>query len=359
MSIKDSNMGFWSTAASAIGGLFGLGGNLFQSSNANKWNQKQLDTMIAENEKNRQFNHNESMAARQFQANFAREMYDKQVKNNSIQNQIAQMRSAGVNPALAYSSNSFAPASASSVSAGGASSSGSVSPTQYSTTDMASPALSTARQVAEIANIEAQTKKISSETDILRSDASVRDAWNQGLIQLQGLQIIREGIGARIDDNTAAKLRVELNLLQKRVDNFDKQMKLVDSQIQSYDLDNIRKRIDNYFAADEHQANLNAIVASTDKSRAEVTSMLKKLPLEMAKLGSETALNNVLKDLYSNQNISVQLQNGSIEVEMKRQEGIGEVRDLLGPVGKGLDYITNLLGGIFSGSVSYSVSSKH
>lgn len=344
----------FSQILSTVAGLFGLGSSLSQNNKANQWNQKMLDAQIAENDKNRQFNHNESMAARQFQANFAREMYNQQYQDNSLQNQIAQMRSAGINPALAYSSNSFAPTSSPSVSSNSASASGGISPTQYAMTDLASPSLSTARQVAEIANIEAQTNKINSETDILHSDASVRDAWNQGLIQLQGLQIIREDVGVKIDDATAGKLRVELNLLQKEVDNFDKQIKLLDAQIKSFDLDNIRKSIDNYFAAQQNQANIDALLATTEKSRAEVVSMLKRLPLEMAKLGSETALNSVLSELYSNQSLGVKLQNGSIEVEMKRQEGIGDVRDLLGPVGKGLDYITNLLGGIFHGSFSFS-----
>lgn len=363
-------MGFWSAAASAIGGLFGLGGNLIQSNLANKWNHKQLDAQIAENEKNRQFNHNESMAARNFQANFAREMYERQLKDNSIQNQISQMRSAGVNPALAYSSNSFAPASSSSVSAGGASSSGGVSPTQYATTDMATPALSTARQVAEIANIEAQTKKLSSETDILQSDAKFRDAWNSGNLILQGLTISHAENQLKIDDDTSNKLRAEVANIQKETESLDKTMKLVDTQIESGALDNIGKRIDNYYKSDQYEALIDQIHSQTGKNKAEIRSVLSKLPYEIANIKSETGLNNAkrvsenfnravmssMAKLY-NANAEFTITNNSISnIHLNDVSDMRRIRESLGPVTGGLFATRDFLSGLFG--ISYSVSSK-
>lgn len=44
-------MSWISAAANVIGGLFGLGGNIYQANQSNKWNQKQLDAQIAENQK--------------------------------------------------------------------------------------------------------------------------------------------------------------------------------------------------------------------------------------------------------------------------------------------------------------------
>lgn len=352
-------MSWIGAAASAIGGLFGLAGNAYQANQANKWNQKQLDAQIAENQKNRDFNHSEAEIARNFQADFAREMFDKTNKYNSMSNQVAQMRQAGINPALAYSGNSFAPGSMPSVSAGGASSSGNVSPTQYSTTDVASPALAVARQQAEIANIEASTKKIESDTtgqnyqnDILKSDAAVRDAWNQGQLVLQGIDIDLGNSKIDLTDSEAAKVRKELERLQLDIDSFDRTLKLLDTQIESGQLDNDLKRIDKIYKSKEYEALLDKLAADTRLSRAQAHSILSKLPYEIQELGSRAALNNALENLYDRQSYNVGLEGDLLQIKFSNASDTRSTRESLGQFGQGLWALRDFLGGLVSFSSS-------
>lgn len=380
-------MSWLNFAASAIGGLFGLGANAYQASQANKWNQKQLDAQIAENQKNRDFNHSEAEIARNFQADFAREMFDKTNKYNSISNQVAQMRQAGINPALAYSGNSFAPGSMPSVSAGGASSSGNVSPTQYATTDVASPALAIARQQAEIANIEASTKKIESDTtgqnyqnDILKSDAAFRDAWNQGQLDLNGVNINLGESQAKVNDEQAAKLRADTALVQKQVDSFDTTLKLLNTQIESGQLDNIGKRIDNYFKTPQYEALIDKIHSETGKNKAEIHRIFATLPHEIAVLQSQAYKNTqegalagqktfteqfsraVLKktaSLYDLQIESQTLENKLTSIDLANAKIVGDARKFMTetPVLKYIGYTLygakDLLQGIVSAPVAF------
>lgn len=366
-------------AASAIGGLFGLGSNAYQASQANKWNQKQLDAQIAENQKNRDFNHSEAEIARNFQADFAREMFDKTNKYNSMSNQVAQMRQSGINPALAYSGNSFAPGSMPSVSAGGASSSGNVSPTQYATTDVASSALAIARQQAEIANIEASTKKLESDTtgqnyqnDILKSDAAFRDAWNQGQLDLNGVNINLGESQSKVNDEQAAKLRSDASLVQKQVDSFDTTLKLLNTQIESGQLDNIGKRIDNYYKSRQYEALIDKIHSETGKNKAEIHSVLSKLPAEIAALRARAnadnasaalsdqkaltevtarRLNQISADLYDLK-LDYQIsENRIISIDAANATDLRATRAGMGAVGSVLYCTKDLISGIISAPV--------
>ena len=301
------------SAASVLGGLFGLGGNIYQTDQANKWNQKQLDAQLAENQKNRDFNHSEAEIARNFQADFAREMFDKTNKYNSMSNQVAQLREAGLNPALMYSGSSFAPGSMPSVSAGGASGSGSVSPTQYATTDTAGPALAIARQQAEIDNIKASTDKIRNESSILASDASFRDAWNSGQLALQGLTIDLSGLEKDLKGNEISKARVEFQLLQKEYDSFEKHIQLLDTQIESGKLDNLIKSIESTFKSREYEAMLDNIASNTALSKAQANSILRKLPHEIRSLGADAAYKSALTELCGKQGLVYDAQQGLIK----------------------------------------------
>ncbi|WGL30967.1 DNA pilot protein [Dipodfec virus UOA04_Rod_611] len=279
---------------SIIGSAIGTLGNLFQQSQANKWNEKQLKAQLEENQKNRDFNHSEAEIARNFQADFAREMFDKTNQWNSVSHQVSQLKTAGINPALAYSGNSFSPASMPSVSPSGASSSGSVSPTQYNTYDTLGAALSIERQRAEISAIEAQTQKTKSETegqgyqnDILRSDASFRDALHSQSLEIGGTVISLNKSSADLSDSQLSKVRFETELLQKQLDNYGSQVDLLRSQIEMNDAETVLRKIDATYRGRVFEATIDRIVSETGRNRAEVAIALRKLPAELAKLRSE------------------------------------------------------------------------
>lgn len=335
--------------ASGIAGLFGLGFNIHQANQANKWNQKQLDAQIAENQKNRDFSSAEAAIARNFQADFAREMFDKTNKYNSMSNQVAQMKQSGLNPALAYSGNSFVPGSMPSVSPSAASSSGSVSPTQYATTDVAGPALATARQFAEIEAIKAQTDKTKSETEgqgyqneILRSDSSVRDAWNAGELQLKNVAIRTGESGIRLTDEEAKKVRSEAQLLQLQVDNFNKTLELLDTQITSGNLENEIKKIELKFKTPEFEAKLRDYAASAGLKESQAFAIIKKLPKEIELMGAEAAYYNAASELAKLQGVKVERESEGVWLDVINKNNYRQAVTDMGWFGKTLDFLREL-----------------
>lgn len=305
-----------------LGGLFGgaqllgLGSNIYQTERANAWNERQLQAQLEENEKNRKYNSAEAAIARNFQANFAREMFDKSNAYNSPQNQVAMMRAAGLNPALAYSQGSFSSASMPSVSAPSASSSGSITPTQYNKFDALGSALAIQRQASEIANIDADTRQKNAQGSILESDASFRDAFNQGNLDLQHLQIEMGKTDMRLDEAQISKFQSEVEYLNLHVESFDKQVQLLDTQIASGQLDLESKRIDNFYKSKQYEAILDKFAADTSLSRAQAHSILSKLPYEIKKFGADTALSNALSTAAEYQGIKASWESRKLQLDL-------------------------------------------
>lgn len=292
--------GLIGSALSTLGGLFG---SFFNASMQSVQNSKNIKYQIIENEKNRQFNSAQAAIARNFSANFAREMYDKQYRDNSYSSQVAQMKAAGINPALAYSAGNFAGASMPSASSPSASSSGSVSSQvapQIDPSYMADIAL----KAAQIENINAQTKKTESETEgqgytnkILESDASFRDAYNSGVINLQNVEFDKGQSNINLTNQQAANLRREFYILDVECEKLFAEIDLLHSTMKNVNADTIGKTIDNYFKSDYWNATIDNIAAASSKSRAEVEAIMRKLPFEIQKLGAEAALDNAIASI--------------------------------------------------------------
>lgn len=301
-----------SGAGSFLGGLFGLGSNIHQTNEANKWNQKQLEAQIQENQKNRDFNASQAEISR----NFAREMFDASNRYNSMSNQVSQMRAAGLNPALAYSSNNFVGANA--PSGPSASSAGSVSPTQYATTDVAGPALAMSRQVAEIANIDAQTRKLNAEGSILESDSKFRDALNSGVLQMQHLSLVIQGNIPKLQDSQISEIRGRVSLMEEQAKNLILLRQQISVAIEGQKLDNILKQIDSNYKSKEYEAVIAKIAAETQKSKAEVYQILTLTPAQLRQIDSQTALNGYLSQTQQKlaELYGVNTENSSLQGDM-------------------------------------------
>lgn len=351
-------MSWIGSAISAVGSLFsGLLGSsqqLKQQREAQKWNQHVLNTQVSENAANRNFN----AAQAELNRNFQSQMVDKANRFNSIENQVGQLRSAGLNPALAYSGNNFVPMSVPSGSS--ASSSGNVSPGSYPIVDVASPTLEGLRQMAEIKNIEAQTRKLDTEGSILESDAKFRDALNSSQLDLNNVSILLSESGIKVNDEQISNLRASTNLFQKKVDNLDRVNKLVESQTVGFNLDNVRKGIENQYKSKEYEALIDNIASQTSKNRADVYRTLTLTPAQLANIKSDTDLKSsiskvqsALFDLYGLQADNLQIQNGILSLDLRHADNEQKMMDSLGKAGDGLDaatrYLSTLLGNIIPG----------
>ncbi|AYQ58141.1 putative VP2 [Microviridae sp.] len=299
------------SAISSIAGLFGSSHN---ASLQEKQNERNIQYQIAENEKNRLFNSSQASIARNFSANFAREMYDKQYRDNSYSSQIAQMKAAGINPALAYSSGNFAVASMPSASSPSASSSGSVSSQvapQIDPSYMADIAL----KAAQIENINAQTKKTEAETvgqgytnEILKSDAAFRDAFNKGDLELKNVSIEFGKSKKNLTDEQITETRLECKKLDYNIEYSRRSLDLLAEQIESGELDNSIKRIELAFKEPTMQAQLDNLVAITGKTKAECQSIIKLLPYQIAQYGADIAYKNAMTSLCAKQGVLVEAQ---------------------------------------------------
>lgn len=289
-------------AASVIGNLFGLGISQQNASAQANLNKQNLVAQQHENNINRVYNLQVAREARKASMDFTREMYERQYNDNSYSSQVAQMKAAGINPALAYSSGNFSGASPLSASSPTASSSGSVSPNSRAGVVDPQFAANLALTAAQTANINAQTKKINAETEgqystneLLKSDAKFRDALNQGQINLNGIEIDLKGSAKDLNDEQITNLRKHYALLDADIKKTLLDCDLVKAEIDSLGEDVIAKRIENSFKSEHMRAIIDNIKANTDLSRAQIETIFKKLPFEIAKLGSETALNNAMQ----------------------------------------------------------------
>lgn len=339
-------------AISAIGsvfsGLLGSSQQLKQQREAQKWNQQVLNTQIGENAANRNFN----AAQAELNRNFQSQMVDKANRYNSMENQVGQLRSAGLNPALAYSGNNFAPMSVPSGSS--ASSSGNVSPGSYPIVDAATPTLSGLRQMAEIKNIEAQTRKLDTEGSILESDAKFRDALNSSQLDLNNVSILLSDSGIQVNDEQIAKLRKDCEKLDSDMDLQLQEIALKWEQVRGQQLDNILKEIDKAYKGKEYEALIGKIVSDTRSNYADVKRTIELLSYEKDSIKSHADLERIMQRVQSRMAsfYGIQIKNESLktpqlQLDARHARGVNDLENLLGNFGKYQQSVTRYTGSLF------------
>ena len=343
-----------SIAGSVIGGLFGNHQANKQLEYQDKWNREQMAMQVEENQKNRDFNASQAEISR----NFQKEMFDETNTYNSMQNQVSQMKAAGLNPALAYSGGAgFSPAF--SPSGATASSSNGYSPIPAASADYTASTLAGMRALSEIRNIDAQTRKLDNEGSILESDAKFRDAWNSKELTLKDVQISLGESQIDLNDNQSRLALKTVEKLQNEVNAWHLTVDSLNETIVSQKLDNLSKAVDLFYKSPQYEAIIRNLESSTSVNSATAHRALTLLGHEISKMDSETNMNNVLSSYYKILGCGAYLQGSktSTETDLMRVQldGAKTYRNAingLGDFGRGLDAARQFLSGILSISVS-------
>lgn len=314
----------WSLASAAV--------SAYGVHQQNKNIDKQLAAQARENSLNRKYNLQLAM----LQNKWNRKQWQMENAYNSPSAQIQRMRAAGLNPDMMYGGGVSGNLSAFSPSmTSGAPS----SPMDFTALgskrtigDAAIQAAQLAQVNAQTKNIEADTKKKGHESDILASDASFRDAINQGQLDLTRMQIRGINSDMQVNNSQMMKMRAETRKLNQETENLVKSYDLIKSQIANMDADTAYKQLRGILDSKETDALVNKLAADTNLSRAECRAIVSRLPYELLGLQVDADYTKAQTDIVKMENdvVSWQFDQDKTYDDWKRSVGVaGDVVNCL------------------------------
>lgn len=291
-------MGFLSGAGSAlIGGALSGISNLFGGHSQNKTVDKQLAAAREEAEKTRKWQTSE----RESQNDWNYKLWQANNEYNTPAAVQARLKAAGINPDL-YATNGALQGS--SIQAqGGHTPSGPVADTsawnRYRPLgSVASQALADTALSAQVSKTTAETEGQKHTNDILSSDASFRDAFNQGQIDTMKSVILVNGSNVKLNDSQAAQARSMVEQINANISKIDSEIDLLVSQAADVD-DRIWERhvrfaLDSFI---EH-GKLKAMQGQLDVSQGQLKAALMELAGKLPLMKSEEKRNQALSSFY-------------------------------------------------------------
>lgn len=289
---------FFSGAGSAlIGGALSGISNLFGGISQNKTVEKQLAAAREEAEKTRNWQTSE----REAQNDWNYKLWQANNEYNAPEAVQARLKAAGVNPDL-YATNGALQGS--SIQAqGGHTPSGPVADTsawnRYRPLgSIASQALADTALAAQVSKTTAETEGQKHTNDILASDASFRDAFNQGQLDTMKSVILVNGSNVKLNDAQAAQARSMVEQINANISKIDSEIDLLVSQ--AADVDDriwerhVRVALDSFI---EH-GKLKAMQGQLDVSQGQLKAALLELAGKLPLMKSEEKRNQALSSFY-------------------------------------------------------------
>lgn len=370
----------------AQGMLGGLGGGLFSGGLGAISSIFSNSSQKKENERNREF---------------AEYMYDRQYDNSikvwNMQNkydlpsaQKQRLIDAGLNPDLMYSGKGVSPSPNLQAAVAGSPSAGSL-PGYGGVVE----SFNQGRLLdAQIRNIDADTQKKVEETKgqgftniMLASDASIRDQLNSGILSAQGLELILTGKKIDWTDADISKLRADTSAIQKSIEVMNQNITESAQRVANMKLDEISKSLDNYIKQNSLQDQLRIIAAQAHISEVEAKYAVVKICSDLAVNASKVNANNAsanasnasarltnlhwnigqmeynLRDSAGYYNLVVDADTESLRTSIVGSKRVQKRDNLIAGdhffgnyIWPAADAVTNLIGGVFGASVSYSKS---
>lgn len=339
-----------------VSGLFGLGSSIIGAHSQNKMIDKQLKAQSEENQKNRDYN---LMLAQQQNA-WNQEQWERENEYNSPVNQMKRFEEAGLNPDLMYGQGNSGNAAQLS---GGLTAGAPSSPMDYSALGqkktlghVIQESLQNEMMRAQIEKVKSETKKTDYESDILKSDASFRDAWNKGQLDLQNLQINIGNSEIKLNDQQYTKLRYEMAKLEAETNNVIVQYDEIRARIRDLDASVVSRRLNDIINSKKAEAEIKKLAASAhvDYATAKRTITLLSEELIGLQLSNEEAGERISNLSFQNDRLEFDLSQDKDFQSVERTSNIiTDVCDTLLP-------IASLIGVAFGGEYeNYSHSETY
>ena len=289
---------FFQDAGSAlIGGALSGISNLFGAHSQNQSVEKQLAAAREEAEKTRKWQTSEREAQNDWNYN----LWQANNEYNTPAAVQARLKSAGINPDLYVTNGAL---QGSSIQAqGGHTPSGPVADT--SAWNRYRPLGSIASQAIADTALSAQVSKTAAETegqkhtnDILSSDASFRDAFNQGQLDTMRSAILVNGSKINLNDAQASEARSMVDQINANIDKIDSEIDLLISQ--AADVDDriwerhVRVSLDSFI---EH-GKLKVLQDQLKVSQGQLKLAFKELAGKLPLMKSEEKRNQALSSFY-------------------------------------------------------------
>ena len=294
-------MGFLEGAGSALfgGALSGIS-NLFGAHSQNKSVEKQLAAAREEAEKTRKWQTSEREAQNDWNYN----LWQANNEYNTPAAVQARLRDAGVNPDLYVTQGAL---QGSSVQAqGGHTPSGPVADTsawnRYKPIgSVASQALADTALSAQVAKTNAETEGQHHTNDILESDASFRDAFNQGKLDTMESVILVNGSKMNLNDAQASQARSIVEQVNATITKIKSEVDLLISQ--AADVDDriwerhVRVALDSFIEHGKLKTLEGQLKVSEEKLKLAFRELAGKLPLMKSQEKFNGALSSFYQDL--------------------------------------------------------------
>lgn len=254
---------------SIIGGGLSAIGNMYSVHKQNQAIKWSLAAQAAENEKTLLYNLR--LAQMQNQWNIAQ--WERENEYNSPAAQKARLKAAGLNADMMYGQGALSNVAASSPQL---TSGAPASPMDWSSLanqanygNVVNSFLDTQMKQAQIDNMNADTKKKGAETSILSSDASFRDAYNQGILDTQQSLITLQGKQGDLSDQQVKESMARITQINSTVSNIQANTDQIRNAISN---DNARLDLEKLL----NSAQVKKLIADTKVSEAQVVRMVKE-----------------------------------------------------------------------------------
>ena len=309
---------FFEGAGSAlIGGALSGISNLFGAHSQNQSVDKQLAAAREEAEKTRKWQTSE----REAQNDWNFKLWQANNDYNTPAAVQARLKAAGLNPDLYYTNGQLQGASVQ--AQGGHTPSGPVADTsawnRYTPIGgVASQAIADTALSAQVAKTTAETQGQKHTNDILASDASFRDAFNQGQLDTMESVILVNGSEIKLNDAQASQARSMVEQINANISKISSEIDLLISQ--AADVDDriwerhVRVALDSFIEHGKLKVMNGQLKVSQGQLKASLLELAGKLPL----MKSEEKRNQALASFYQDLGFKVNAETDRLRFDLSQ-----------------------------------------